>query len=158
CSYTGDFLNSGLPLQIKSFSFTVDSNPNTSFWVLCLLHGMMQIQINVVPNSTPATTQAQINSYDKSTLASDNEQAASLIPKLQTQTSHRSNGHKVWDAYAGFDGDGFGLNAMFPTKLHIHKGQFVRWHFAQLLDNIHTVTFPRSAAVDFEEHDFSGSN
>jgi len=158
CSYDGNsIVNSGLPIQSNTFSMTVDANPNSTFWVLCLIHGMMQMQINVVPSGSPTTTQTQINSYAKSHLASDNEQAAALIPKLEKQTSHRVHGHKVWDAFAGFDGDGWGLDAMFPATLHIKKGQFVRWHFAQLMGNIHTVTFPRKAAINYEAHDFSGT-
>lgn len=157
CPYDGDLLNSGVPIAIQSFSMTVTTNPNTSFWVICLLHGMMQLQVNVVPDSSPATTQAAVDGYAKSTLASDNEQAAALIPKLQVQTSHKVGHHKVVDAFAGFDGDGFGLDGMFPNTIHIKKGQFVRWHFSQLMDNIHTVTFPRSAAISFEK-DFSGGN
>jgi plastocyanin len=160
CSYDGNLVvNSGLPVNnLKSFSITVNDQPNKSFWVICLLHGMMQLQVNVVPNGTPATTQAAIASYVKRTTASDNEEAAALIPKLQHQTSRKIHGHRVFDAYAGFDGDGFGLDGMFPSTLHIKRGQFVRWHFAQLIDNIHTVTFPRKAAINYEAHDFSGSN
>jgi plastocyanin len=159
CGYDGNsVVNSGLPITIKTFSITVNAKPNSSFWVLCLLHGMMQMQINVVPNGAATTTQAAINGYAKSTTASDNEQASALLPKLQKQSSHKVNGHKVWDAFAGFDGDGWGLDGMFPSTLHIKKGQFVRWHFAQLTGNIHTVTFPRKAAIDFANKDFSGSN
>lgn len=158
CSYDGStVVNSGLPITIHTFSITVNDAPGSTFWVLCLLHGMMQLQVNVVADDATTTTQAAINSYSTSTTASDNEQAAALIPALQQQTYHRSGGHKVWDAFAGFDGDGFGLDAMFPATLHIRKGQSVRWHFSQLTGNIHTVTFPRSKAIDYANHDFAGA-
>jgi len=159
CSYNGSQLvNSGVPIQIHSFSITVNDHPGSTFWVLCMVHDMMQMQVNVVPNGTAATTQTAINNYDKSTAKSDNEQAAALIPKLEKQTSHKVGKHKVWDAFAGYDGNGWGLDGMFPSKLHIRKGQSVRWHFAQLVGNLHTVTFPRKAAVNFANNDFSGNN
>ena len=34
----------------------------------------------------------------------------------------------------------------------------VRWHFAQLLGNVHTVTFPRSTAIALANKDFAGQN
>lgn len=159
CSYDGSaVVNSGLPVGgLKTYSITVNAAAPSTFWVLCLLHGMMQLKVNVVADDAATTTQAAINSYSKSMTASDNEQAAALIPALQQPTSHRSGGHKIWDAFAGFDGDGFGLDAMFPTTLHIKKGQYVRWHFAQLTGNIHTVTFPKARAVDYADKDFAGA-
>jgi plastocyanin len=47
---------------------------------------------------------------------------------------------------------------MFPTTLRINKGDRVRWHFAQLLGNVHTVTFPRSTAISLADKDFAGQN
>jgi len=158
CAYDGNsVVNSGAPLSANSFSVTVNANPGQSFWVLCLVHDMMQLQVNVVANNTAATTQAAINSFASSTLAADHAQAAALVPKLEHQSGHKTKSGKVWDAFAGFDGDGWGLDGMFPSALHIKKGQRVQWHFAQLTGNIHTVTFPRKSAIAFEK-DFSGGN
>jgi plastocyanin len=162
CAWDGkSVLNSGVGVAIgaPSFSVTVNATPGDSFWVLCLVHTMMQTRIKVVPDSDTATTQAQIDAYKTQTLAADQEAAAAMIPMLQNPSSHKdANGNTVWDAYAGFDGDGWSLDAMFPTKLHITRGQTVRWHFTQLLGNLHTVTFPRSAAKTYSEVDFGGTN
>ena len=160
CSYDGNsVVNSGPPLAANSFSVTIGANPGQTFWVLCLIHSMMEMRVNVVAANTAGTTQAQINSYASATLASDKEQAAALIPKLQKQTRHKTaSGRYVWDAFAGFDGNGWGLDGMFPKTLHIRKGQKVEWHFGQLLGNIHTVTFPRSTAVSLANKDYAGQN
>src|SRR4051794_22664797 len=147
CAYDGKtVVNSGA--FNNTFAVTVNDQPGSSFWVLCLIHGDMQIRVKVVPDSDPATTQNDINSYAASQLAADHEAALAAIPKLQHQTSHKApSGTRVWDAYAGYDQDGWGLDGMFPSRLHIARGDRVRWHFTQLMGNIHTVTFPRSQAV-----------
>jgi plastocyanin len=149
CAYDGkSVVNSGLPLAANSFTVTITDNPGASIWVVCLLHSDMAMHIQVVPDNTAATAQSDITSYQSQTLAADRESAKALIPKLQRPTKHKdANGQVVWDAYAGFDQDGYGLDGMFPHALHIKKGQTVRWHFSQLMGNIHTVTFPKSQAV-----------
>ncbi len=158
CAYNGNtVVNSGLPIQIHSFSVTVNANPGQSFWVVCLLHGMMELQVNVVANGQSTTTQSAIDGYASSTQASDHAQAAALLPRLEKQTGHKTKSGKVWDAFAGFDGNGWGLDGMFPSTLHIKKGQRVQWHFAQLTGNIHSVTFPRKQAISYSQ-DFAGAN
>lgn len=157
CAYDGtSVVNSGFP-NGPSFAVTVNEASGHSFWVVCLVHSMMQMRVTVVPDTTATTTQAQIDNYASKTMASDKDEARALIPKLEQQTRHKVGTNSyVWDAYAGFDGDGWGLDAMFPSSLHIKKGQVVRWHFSQLVGNIHTVTFPRNAANNFANNDFSG--
>lgn len=160
CSYKGtSVVNSGAPLSSPTFSVTVDATPGTTFWVLCIIHSMMQMRVTVVPDSSTTTTQAQLNATESAVNAQQRDEAAAVIKRLQKPTHHRTaGGQVVWDAYSGFDGDGWGLNAMFPTTLRIHKGDRVRWHFAQLLGNLHTVTFPRSSAIDLANKDFAGEN
>lgn len=157
CPYDGSaVVGSGAPLGGPgSFSVTINDknvHPNSpaNVWVICMVHADMQMRIHVVDASSTGatTTQSQIDAYAKSQVAADHEAAAAALPKLQQQTKHTTaSGHKVWDAYAGYDGNGWGLDGMFPSKLHIKKGQRVSWHFTQLMGNPHTVTFPKSAAV-----------
>jgi plastocyanin len=160
CNYNGaTVVNSGVPLGAPTFSVTVDATPGSTFWVLCIVHSMMQMRVNVVPDGTAATTQAQITASESATNAQQREEAAAIINRLQKPTHHKTaSGHVVWDAYSGYDGAGWGLDGMFPTTLRIHKGDTVRWHFAQLLGNVHTVTFPRSTAIDLANKDFAGQN
>jgi len=160
CNYNGSaVVNSGAPLGSPTFSVTVDATPGSSFWVLCIIHSMMQMRVKVVPNSEATTTQAQINGNAAAVNAQQRDEAAALINRLQKPTRHKTaSGHFVWDAYAGYDGDGWALDGMFPTTLRINKGDRVRWHFAQLLGNVHTVTFPRSTAIALADKDFAGQN
>ena len=146
CDYDGkSVVNSGA--FSESFTVTINDAPGSSIWVICLIHPDMQMHIQVVPDATAATPQTEVDGYKTSTLADDHESAAALIPKLEKPTHHKTaSGKVVWDAYAGFDQDGYGLDSMFPHNLHIKKGQTVRWHFSQLMGNIHTVTFPKKQA------------
>jgi plastocyanin len=160
CSYKGNAVaSSGVPTTAPTFSVTVDATPGTTFWVLCLIHSMMQMRVSVVPEGTATTTQAQINGNEAAVNAQQRDEAAAIINRLQKPTHHKTAaGRVVWDAYAGYDGDGWSLDAMFPTTLRINKGDRVRWHFAQLLGNVHTVTFPRSTAISLANKDFAGQN
>lgn len=160
CTYNGaTVVNSGVPISSSTFSVTIDATPGSTFWVLCLIHSMMQMRVNVVPDGSAATTQAQIAANESAVNAQQRDEAAAIINRLQKPTRHKTaGGHVVWDAYAGYDGNGWGLNAMFPTTLRVRKGDTVRWHFAQLLGNLHTVTFPRSTALSLADKDFAGQN
>jgi plastocyanin len=144
CDYNGkSIVNSGA--FNSSFSVTISDNAPSSFWVVCLIHPDMNFHVSVVPDATTSTTQGEIDSYKSQTLAAENDSAAALIPKLNTPSHHKTaSGKVVWDAYAGFDQDGYALDGMFPSSMHIKKGQTVRWYFSQLMGNIHTVTFPKS--------------
>jgi plastocyanin len=159
CTYTGNtVVSSGVPIQAQSFAVTINANPGDTFWVLCLIHGGMETRISVVANNVTSTTQAQINSYESQTLSSQHAQARAEIPVLEHPTSHKTSTGRVWTAFAGFDGNGWGLDGMFPKVLHIRKGDTVSWHFGQLMGNIHTVTFPRKTAINFSNFDFGAQN
>ena len=153
CSYDGStVVNSGLPLaeDAESFSMSVDATPNSSFWVICLLHPNMHLKVNVVPGGEAATTQAEVDAYADATVASDAAEAAALHTKLQKPK--KKNG--VWQAFGGVDGDGFALLGMYPKKLTVRKGDRVRWRFDRLPFEIHTVSFPRKKALEIIQGDF----
>jgi len=160
CTYDGaNVVNSGVPIAAPAYSVTIDATPGSTFWVVCLVHAMMKMRVEVVPDSTTTTTQAQVNANESAVNAQQREEAAAIINKLQKPSHHKTaSGKVVWDAYAGYDGDGWGLDGMFPKTLRIHKGDSVRWHFAQLLGNVHTVTFPRATAIALANKDFAGQN
>jgi len=153
CPYDGNaVVSSGLPLaeDAESFSMSVDATPNSSFWVICLLHPNMHLKVNVVPGGEAVTTQAEVDAYAEATIASDGAEAAALHTKLSKPK--KKNG--VWQAFGGVDGDGFGLLGMYPKRLKIRKGDRVRWHFDRLPFEQHTVTFPRKRALSILENDF----
>lgn len=149
CVYDGSaVVNSGLPIAAPSFAVSVAAAPGSSFWVVSLLHDMMQAKITVIAADKPTTTQKQVDDFAAAVTARDKEAAAALLPRLQTQTRHETaGGRMVWDAYAGYDGPGWSLDGMFPRKLRIEKSEKVRWHFDQLTNETHSVTFPRRTAA-----------
>jgi plastocyanin len=153
CDYTGnDVVNSGVWLfGTGSFTATVDANPGDYFWVVCLIHTHMRMKINVVPESDAATSQSAIDSGLASTVAKDQELAQALDSSLNEPTSRNVDGKKVWDAYSGFDAHNVTLYRMYPRKLTIAKGDSVRWHFRDLVNEIHTTTFPIPRALELAE-------
>jgi plastocyanin len=154
CSYDGgSVLNSGLPLaqDVPPFSVLVDANPGDTFWVICLLHPNMLLQVNVVASNETATTQAEVDAYRDATAASDAAAAAELHAKHVNKRVKRNG---AWQAFGGMDGDGFALLGNYPSKLVIRKGDRVRWRFDRLPFEIHTVSFPKSEAREIIRNDF----
>jgi plastocyanin len=102
------------------------------------------MKIQVVGNNEPATTQAEIDTARASQLAEDQEWASAMHAKMKDKRSSHvaQDGTRVWDAWAGIDNDHASLNQFYPRKLKVKKGQRVRWHFSQVLNQIHTVSMP----------------
>ena len=154
CSYDGsEVLNSGLPFSEEptAFSTVVDANPGDSFWVVCLLHTGMRLQVNVVANNEAATTQEEIDAFRDTTTVADAEAAANLHAR---HVNRRVKRNGAWQAFGGMDGDGFALLGMYPAKLTIKKGDRVRWRFDRLPFELHTVSFPKSRAREIIQDDF----
>lgn len=146
CSYTGAaVLNSGAPLEPgDTFSVTVNSEPGTSFWVVCLIHHHMRKRIKVVADPASATPQSAIDEVRRAQTARDLDWAEATHTKYSDRrTSHENAaGRRVWDAWAGVDNRHASLYAFYPRRLRIEKGDVVRWHFDQLIHEDHTVSMP----------------
>ena len=147
CSYTGDgVLNSGAPQGPGGFSFTatVDAEPGSTFWVICLVHRKMRIRMRVVADPAAATPQATIDQAMDRQLSWDTDLArATHVTYGARRTSHRTaSGRRVWDAWAGVDTGHVTLLAFYPKRLTIEPGDTVRWHFDHLLFEDHTVSLP----------------
>ena len=155
CDYDGtSVLNSGA-FGGPTFAATINANPGDTIWVVCLIHPNMRMQINVVADTEPTTTQAEIDAYQTATFAADKARAAAKHRQLVDMTVKRRVGGKVvWRAFAGFDAEGYALIAMYPRTLPIKKGHFVKFRFDKLIYEDHTVTFPKSRAREIFRNDF----
>jgi plastocyanin len=145
CTWNGNsVVNSGAFLAKPRFVVRINARPGSTFGFVCLIHpNRMWKRVRVVGQNRAATKQGAIDRYKDRQLNEDAANAAAAHRRLSaTRSWHRGpSGKRVWDAYAGFDGDGFGLLAMYPRRLRIRKGQYVAWHFRQRYED-HTVTFP----------------
>ncbi|MDQ3951591.1 MAG: hypothetical protein M3279_01310 [Actinomycetota bacterium] len=167
CEYNGNsFVYSGTvfgqppppdgqePPESLTFTTTIDAPPGTRIWVVNLVFPRERMKIQVVQNNEPATTQGQIDTARAAQLAADQEWADAMHAKMKKKrTSHvAADGTRVWDAWAGVDNDHASLNQFYPRKLKVKKGQRVRWHFSQDLNQVHTVSmpFPRIFEEPFE--------
>jgi plastocyanin len=150
CTYKGNgVVNSGFLRPTPSFTVKINAPAGSRFGFICLIHPGMRKKVRVVGRGTRATKQDRIDRYRERQLDEDAANAAALHRRLsRTRSRHRTpSGEVVWDAYSGYDGDGFALMAMYPLKLKIRKGQSVRWHFRQRYED-HTVTFPSKRALN----------
>ena len=153
CSYDGTgVLNSGTPAffgEDMDFSATVNASPGSSLWVVCIWHGPnMRMKVTVVAASEPATTLAQADAQSAAALSQDADSAAALHERFSSrQTFHtRTNGTRVWDAWAGVSNAHVELFGFYPRTLHIGRGDTVQWHFDSLTFEDHTVTLPLDKA------------
>ena len=156
CSYDGStVVNSGAFVDSPLFSATIDGTPGDAINVICLIHPNMRMRVDVVAGGDPETTQEQIVARRDRRRAEDTESAAALHNKLsKRQSKHvNQNGKTIWDAFAGFDADGFSLLANYPHKLVVRKGQRVRWHASGLIYEDHTVTFPFAKGSDISNNE-----
>jgi plastocyanin len=151
CVYDGtQVVNSGLfprdfTVQQFKFSVTINANPGSKISVLCLIHLAMRLDIAVVADTETATTQDEIDAFAGQKVVRDARQASKA--HLNLLATVKSSGHGTLDAFVGYDGDHFALDAMYPKKLELKKGQRVTWHFDQLAFEDHTVTFPQKRGV-----------
>ncbi|MDQ3951461.1 MAG: hypothetical protein M3279_00645 [Actinomycetota bacterium] len=146
CDYTGaSVLNSGAPFELPStFTATVNAEPGTTFWVLCLVHHHMRKRIRVVADPAAATPQSAIDEARSEQAARDLDWAQATHTKYSSRkTSHETaGGRRVWDAWAGVDSRFVSLHAFYPKRLSVDRGDVVRWRFDQLVHEDHTVSMP----------------
>lgn len=156
CDYDGnDFVYSGSVFgqdvppgqpfpETMTFATTIDAQPGTRIWVVNLVYPGERMKIQVVNNNEPATTQADIDTARAAQLADDQEWADAMHAKMKAKRSSHvaADGTRVWDAWAGVDNEHASLNQFYPRKLKVKKGQRVRWHFSQNINQIHTVSLP----------------
>jgi plastocyanin len=151
CAYDGtQVVNSGLlprdfTVQQFTFSVTINANAGSNISVLCLIHLAMRLDIAVVADTETATAQDEIDAFAGQKVVRDARQASKA--HLNLLATVKSSGHGTLDAFVGYDGDHFALDAMYPRKLELKKGQRVTWHFDQLAFEDHTVTFPQKRGV-----------
>lgn len=160
CAYDGSqVVNSGIvdanDLQAQEFKFSVriDADAGTQISVLCLIHFAMRLDITVVPDTETATTQVDIDAFAAQKSNRDAHQASKLHRTLLATVDASAPGGVV-DAFVGYDGPHFALDAMYPKKLELRKGQRVTWHFDQLAFEDHTATLPLKKGVKISRNTF----
>ena len=166
CSFDGsEVVNSGLLFfsddpstpAFEGFTAEVNGDAGDVFWAVCLVHPHMRMKITIVADGAAATTQEAIDSAKATTLAADTDLAQAVHSRLNTRRSkHKlADGTVVWDAWSGYDTHHVSLYGMYPKTLNVRKGDRVRWHFSQLVNEIHTVTFPLAQGLEIANEGFT---
>jgi plastocyanin len=158
CNYDGSsVVNSGvlnpedLTQQAVSFSATINANAGDVVTMLCLVHLNMRQTLTVVPNPDPTSTQAEIDEFAGRRMARDARAASRQHREL---LAAGQGAGRVVDAFAGFDGPGYALNAFYPDVIDLRQGRRVRWHFDHLIFEDHTVTFPLRKGMRIANNSF----
>lgn len=99
------------------------------------------LKIEVVANGQDTTTQAALDSAEQGLLTKDEATYHRIVKRLSKPTFTRRRGHRVYDAYAGYDTATVRIVRMLPEKLHLRRGDSVKWRF-HLVGEIHTATMP----------------
>jgi plastocyanin len=123
----------------------IDADPGESIYALGPGAVSMQsvLRIDVVASNEAITSQTSIDNAKNKLLGQEVDLAEALNAKLNIDTKHKlKDGTVVHDAFAGYDTATISLIAFYPHKMVLHKGDRVRWHFAQLENEIHGVAFP----------------
>ena len=150
CAYDGSrVVANGAFFGRPKFVVKINADVGDVIWALNLLQPRARMRIEVVAKGATATKQSAIDRYKKRQLKRDAARARAAHNRLlgYHRVTRDSSGTLVKHALAGYDGKGFALLAMYPRKVHIRKGQKVKWHFSRLRYEDHTVTFPQGKAA-----------
>ena len=158
CSYTGaSEVNSGLlPVVGTDFYYKIHLTGGAPAQALtinyiCNLHGpTMSGTFTIVPNSTAASTQADLDTASATQYAADTAAAQSVESRdTSASVTTNPNGTRTVSLLAGDQtSDGrVQLLEMLPGNTTIRTGDTVRWSSTSQSE-LHTVTFPQGAGSD----------
>lgn len=158
CEWSGqgaDILNPGFA---EEGWIAITANPGDVIWAAHTDESYLRIE--VVADGAAASTQAELDQRAENMRNQDYNDLFALHYKyLAKNTSHIGpDGRRVWDAWAGVDYGPMGLDAMYPKRLRIRRGDTVQWHFNYTF-NAHTVTMPfrKGVALSGQYFDFSNA-
>jgi plastocyanin len=157
-------VNSGAKVNVPSTDYYIQINSvDTSqgpvtLTFFCLLHPEQQGTVTVVPDTTSASNQAQLNSL---AAAQAQPQTAAGVAAVANPSGTGANPHPlpvtgphnftVWaGTAAGPEGTTNGqveVAQFLPDVLNIHTGDTVTW-VTGVVQDVHTVTFPDSHAAE----------
>jgi plastocyanin len=150
CSYTGTaLLNSGAHFNAAGGDFFVQLNVSPGpVTFLCLIHPGMHGSVNVVSDSTPASTASDVHAAAAAQLASDTLGAriAEAQAEARSITTNPDGTHTV-TITAGTATPYVEVPEMLPPTVEVRPGDTVKWVTLTQKDP-HTVSFPLGAGSD----------
>jgi len=127
----------------------IDAKKNSEFWIVPQTGDATAetaLKVEVTDDPAAVTTQESLDAYFKSAKASDRAAAEATFKAMQKPRFREEDGHRIYQAYAGYESGPIVFDANFPYKLTIRKGDEVEWNFDYEF-NFHTVTFPFKKGV-----------
>ena len=150
CTYDGStMVNSGAIANAAPSHFFVRLDvPPGPLTFICLIHPGMAGTVNVVPDATPASTQAAIDGAAAAQLVADTHGAK--VAEAQSESrSVKTNpdGTHTVTITAGTATQYVEVAEMLPRKVEVRLGDTVEW-VTRTLKDPHTVTFPEGPGSD----------
>jgi len=142
CTYNGTRdINSGFAETDGKIHFFVklDVEAGTKVHFVCLIHPTMEGSVDVVGDSEPATSLAEVQRRADQQAEADTDEALEAVEDVEAQ-SNGDNGTVTLTA--GTASAHVEIVEMLPREVHINAGDTVTWVTRTRVD-IHTVTFPR---------------
>lgn len=145
CAFDGSStLNSGTHPTDGTSAFTVKINSpaGTTLNFVCLIHPGMAGSLQVVPDSTAASTASDVADAANTQAAQDDADARAAAAAAGPATSTvDAAGHRTYTAIAGTASQYVEVAEFLPGAMTIGTGDRVTWKTTTIKD-IHTVTFP----------------
>lgn len=129
----------------------IDAPPGSTLWAASAASSEVNVnfKVEVVENSAPTSTQAELDARAADLKQKDYEDAVALHRKMSAKrTSHvNAAGVKVYDVFVGAAGGPIELFASYPRRIAVPKGARVQFHFMSQVEP-HTATFGGAKARD----------
>lgn len=144
--------SSGVETRELSFGVTITADPGSTIYAVDPLHPAMTMRIDVVGSFAERSGLGELQSASAEQFDADAERAETLDRTYARKRVKKTvRGKTVWQAWAGVEEAGISLRRFYPKMLTIKPGNRVKWVFSKDLYEAHTVTFPRSRAVQMAQ-------
>jgi plastocyanin len=150
CDYTGARVNSGAQPTAPGFEYFVKVNVDagTTLNFLCEVHPGMRGSLQVVQDSEPATTLAELRARARDQFREDTKGAlnAEEATERDAAVAHE-DGTRSLTVTAGTATPFVEVAEMLPRNVEVRPGDSVQWATRTIKD-VHTVTFPQGHGSD----------
>jgi hypothetical protein len=147
--------NTGAGATGLDHSLRITAAPGATLWAISVYHQEMNLRIEVVPDTEPASDPAAVADAARAQRERDERRATTLHKRYSKKhTKQRTPSGVRWDGWAGVDSNHVSLYRMYPRRITLKKGQRVRWHFDLLQNEIHNLVFPYREAQEITFNSF----
>jgi plastocyanin len=139
------YQNSGIVM--KGQSWTASFPTQGAYRLICVLHPMMQVDVQVLPAGTDVPTQAQLDAASTVSLNGLVAKGEAKAAAAKYGSSTNANGTKNWDVVSGEFDPPSTVNRFIPARISVGLGDTVNW--VNQTPVPHTITFNSGGQASF---------